>query len=402
MMNLNAIQQFKTKVEHELTSRILPFWMEKTVDLKHGGFYGKMANDLRIYPNAQKGCILHSRILWTFACAYRLFKDDQYRKTAKHAFDYLVKYFWDERDSGLFLKVNHRGRVADPRKVVYNLAFGIYGFSEYYRATGEKEALDRAIRLYRLIEEYCHDNVNRGYFELCSRDWRINHDLHLTRKELNDKRSMNTHLHLLEAYTNLLRAWDNEQLRQSISELIEVFDNLIIHPETYHFEPFFDESWNSKIKNVSFGHDIEGSWLLYEAATVLKDEALFNRIKDLSVKMAQKAYEEGLDPEYGGLFNELENGVLKDNKVWWVQCEAMVGFFNAFQLSGAEHFWEAAYGIWRFSEQYLFDKVNGEWFWEVSRDGKPNDKHYKVGPWKCPYHNGRACMELITRIAIQL
>jgi mannobiose 2-epimerase len=398
MLNLNTIQQLKTDVANELTGRLLPFWMEKTVDLKHGGFYGKMDNDLHVHSNAEKSCILYSRILWTFACAYRLFKDEQYLITAKRAFDYLLKYFWDDQYSGLYLMVDYRGKAYEPRKLVYNLSFGIYGFSEYYRATGEKEALDRAIRLYRLIEEYCHDNINRGYFEACSRDWRLINDLHLTRKKLHEKKSMNTHLHLLESYTNLLRIWDDEQLQQSIRELIEVFHRFIIDPSTCHFKLFFDEFWDSKLDTVSFGHDIEGSWLLYEAAKVLGDEALLGKVKYRALEMAEKIYHEGLDAQYGGLFNELEKGVLNTTKIWWVQCEAMVGFFNAFELTGEARFWDTVYDIWKFNEHYLFDKIHGEWFAEISRDSKVNDKYYKVGPWKCPYHNGRACMELITRI----
>lgn len=398
MLSLDTIQQFKRDVDNELTGRLLPFWMEKAVDSIHGGFYGKIFNDLRIDHQAEKSCILHSRILWTFASAYRLFKDTPYLATANRAFDYLLKYFWDDQYSGLYLLVDQEGEVTESRKLVYNQAFGIYGFSEYYRATGARAALDRAIELYRLIEAHCHDNANRGYFEGCDRDWRLTDNLHLTRRNLNEKKSMNTHLHLLEAYTNLLRVWNNEDLRKSIYELLEVFDSYIIDPETRHFKPFFDESWNSKLNSISFGHDIEGSWLLYEAATVLKDEVLLGGIKNLAVAIAQKVYEEGLDPQYGGLFYELEDGVLTAKKVWWVQCEAMVGFFNAFQLTGAGHFGKVARDIWRFSEQYQFDKKNGEWFAELSRDGKPDNEYYKVGPWKCPYHNGRACMEISVRI----
>lgn len=397
-MNLETIRQLKSEIEKELTGGILSFWMEKTPDLKYGGFIGKMDNNLRNYPRAEKCCILNSRILWTFSSAYRLLKDDRYRAVAERAYDYLVKYFWDVRYSGLFLMVNHRGRVTDPRKLVYNLAFGIYGFSEYYRATGNGEVLDRAIRLYRLIEEFCHDPINQGYFEACSRDFRSIADMHLTHLKLHEKKSMNTHLHILEAYTNLLRAWDDQGLRQSIRELIGIFERSIIDPQTGHFKLFFDEFWNSKLDTISYGHDIEGSWLLYEAAITLQDESLTNQVKSRVVDMAGKIYREARDDQYGGIFYEMENGILSAKKVWWVQCEAMVGFFNAFQLTGETCYLDAIIPIWKFIRQFLVDNQYGEWYYEVSRDGKPNDNIYKVGPWKCPYHSGRACMELMARI----
>ena len=397
-MNLKEIQQLKSEIEQELTGGILPFWMEKTPDHKYGGFIGRMDNNLRVYPKAKKCCILYSRILWTFAAAYRLRHDERYLAMADRAYDYLLKYFWDERYSGLYLLVNHRGRVAEPRKLVYNLSFGIYGFSEYYRATGNGEALDRAIHLYRLIEEYCHDNVNGGYFEACSRDWRLITSMHLTRRILHEKKSMNTHLHILEAYTNLLRVWDDPGLRQSIRQLIGIFEASIIDSQTGHFKIFFDEYWNSKLDSVSYGHDIEGSWLLYEATQTLNDEAVLNRVKARVIDMVERIYQEARDDRYGGIFYELEDGELNTKKVWWVQCEALVGFYNAYQLTGESRYLDAISPIWKFARQFLMDQQYGEWYYEVSRDGKPNEKYYKVGPWKCPYHSGRACMELMTRM----
>lgn len=399
MFTSNSILQFKAEIEAELTGRIMLFWMERTMDEGNGGFYGQIANDLKINKEAAKGCILNSRILWTFAAAYRIFKNDSYRTVADRAYEYLLSHFWDNQYFGLYFMLDHRGVVIDPRKQLYNLAFGIYGLSEYYRATGIKESLRRAIQLFQLIEQHYYDRVNKGYYEACSRDWLLTYDMRLSKKDLNEKKTMNSHLHLMEAYTNLLRVWDNDQLRHSLDELIQVTINHIISPQTCHFNLFFDESWNPKLNMISFGHDIEGSWLLTEAATVMGDEKLFNIVKEKTVKMAQKVYEEGLDNEYGGLFNEFIDEVLQDpSKVWWPQCEAMVGFINAFELTGKEYFLKAAYQIWRFIDRYLVDRVNGEWFGEVSRDGKPNQTHDKVGPWKCPYHNGRACMEIISRL----
>jgi mannobiose 2-epimerase len=392
-------QQFKSELEQELIARILPFWMEKTVDVENGGFYGQIFNNLMIDKKAEKGCILNSRILWTFSSAYRVFKDKRYLAIARRAYEYLLEYFWDPEFGGLYFTIDNLGRVVNSHKQVYNLSFGIYGFSEYYRATGVPESLDRAIRLFWLIEQNCYDSGNMGYFEARSRDWTSIDDKQLSLMDLNEQKSMNTHLHLLESYTNLLRVWDNAQLRNQLHELIKVAVTYLIEPQTSHFKLFFDERWNSKGDLISMGHDIEGSWLLYEAAGVLGDGDLSAKVKNIAVAMAQRVYEEGIDPEYGGLFNELENGILRSNvKIWWPQCEAMVGFFNAFQLTGDKHFWEAAHGIWQFIQRYLLDKENGEWFGETTREGIPIKNYYKVGPWKCPYHNGRACMELIARL----
>lgn len=393
------LQEINLEMSRELSERILPFWMERAVDYEHEGFYGRIANDLKVYREAEKGCILNSRILWTFASAYRMLKNEAYLAIAKRAFEYLLNYFWDEQYAGLFFMVDFRGRVTCDRKQVYNLAFGIYGLSEYYRATGEREALNRAIRLFHLIEEHCYDQANRGYLEACARDWSLTDELRLSPKDLNEKKSMNTHLHLLEAYTNLFRVWQDERLREKLRELLKVMLTRVIDPETNHFKLFFDERWNSKAEIVSFGHDIEGSWLLCDAAEALGDEQLLGSVRERAVEMARKVYEEGIDTEYGGLYNEVEVGMKPDTrKIWWPQCEAVVGFINAHQLTGREDFSEAAFQIWRFCDRFLLDKIYGEWFYSVTREGSPIQTDDKVGPWKCPYHNGRACMEVMSRL----
>lgn len=399
MLAKEDIQQFKAEVERELTGRILPFWSEKTIDLENSGFYGRISNDLVIQREANKSCILNSRILWTFAAAYRIFKDPAYRRVADRAYDYLVDYFWDDQYSGLFFTLDYQGKVIDPRKQLYNLAFGIYGLSEYYRATGIGESIKLAIQLYHLIEERFYDSQNKGYYEACSREWRLIDDMRLSPRDLNAKKTMNSHLHLMEAYTNLLRVWEDDGLRHSLDELIRTLVERIIDPETFHFNLFFDENWNPQTKTVSLGHDIEGSWLLTEAASLLGEEKTRNDLTKLSVEMARAVYEAGRDRENGGLYNELSAGVAREKvKIWWPQCEGMVGFINAYELTGEEPFLEGAYQIWRFIDRFLIDRKNGEWFGEVFEEGLPNPDHDKVGPWKCPYHNGRACMEVLARL----
>jgi mannobiose 2-epimerase len=383
-----------------LLQDILPFWINHTLDHRDCGFLGRISTNLRVVKDAPKAGVLNSRILWTFSAAYRLYRDDAYRVLADRAFDYMLKYFWDYRYSGLYFTVDANGAVGDTRKHLYNLAFGIYGLSEYYRATGNYESLDRAIRMFKLIEERCYDPDNRGYLEAFTREWHPAADLRLGGGDMNESKSMNTHLHLLEAYTNLFRVWPDERLRRALAELIEVMAQKIADSQTGHFRLYFDEAWNPKSGRISFGHDIEGSWLLCEAAEAISEKDILTSTRALAVRMAEAVYGEGLDPECGGLFNEQEDGCVLDEgaKVWWVQCEALVGFLNAFQLTGKPCFFDAALAIWKFSVEYLSDKVHGEWYDTVSRQGKPDESLDKVGPWKCPYHNGRACMEAVSRL----
>lgn len=371
----------------------------KAVDKEKGGFYGEISNNLSVDKDSPKGCILNSRILWTFSAVYQKYDDRRYLDIAARAYDYLLKYFWDSQFEGLYFMVDDQGKVMNSDKLVYNLAFGIYGLSEYFRASKVPESLEKAMKLYNLIEKNCYDQFNQGYFEACTREWALKEDMQLSPRDLVAKKSMNTHLHLLEAYTNLFRVWKHPILKDKLQELIQVMEDYIINQENYHFKLFFDEQWNSKINTLSYGHDIEGSWLLYEAAEVLGEPNLLHTVRDISIAMAQKVLDEGIDQEYGGLYNEIENGVLKNaDKAWWPQCEAMVGFFHAYHLTGKHNFLEAVYQIWDFTAHHLLDYEYGEWFGETSREGTPSQEYYKVGPWKCPYHNGRMCLELISRI----
>lgn len=396
---ISSINKFLTEVENEVKGNILPFWMNHVVDRENGGFYGRITNELEILREAEKGSILNARIMWTYSAAYRALKDPEYLRIAARAYDYIIKYFWDNEYSGLFWMLDCNGNVVNTRKQIYNQAFGIYGFSEYYRATGDTESLNKAVQLFRAIEEKSYDSQNKGYFEALSREWQPIEDMRLSTKDMNEKKSMNTHLHILEGYTNLYRVWKDEGLERKLRELIDVTINHIIDPQTHHFKLFFDECWNSKVDMISFGHDIEGSWLLYEAAEVLGDKNLMNVIKSISIKMAQKTYEEGIDTEMGGLYDESEGGrLVHTDKIWWGQAEAMVGFLNAFELTSEEHFFDAASDMWRFITNYIVDKENGDWFWKTTREGSAYKDCFKVEPWKCPYHSARACFEVISRL----
>jgi mannobiose 2-epimerase len=393
----------RQRVETELLSDILPFWLTCTFDAVHGGFRGQIANDLTVDPHAAKGLILNARILWTFSKAFSVYKLPVYLAAAHRAYEYICRYFWDDEFGGVYWMVDFQGNPADTKKRIYGQAFTVYALAEYAHATGENEPIERAMSLVAQIELAGHDDAHGGYFETYERDWTLAKDQRLSDVDMDEKKSMNTHLHLLEAYATLLRNHEDETVRLRLRELIEVFLKCIVNPATQHFILFFDEKWRARSNKISFGHDIEGSWLLCEAAEVLGDAEVLSRVRGTAVKMAQAVFEQGLDAD-GGLLYEAEmtaesrTEIVDSDKHWWPQAEAVVGFLNAYELSGGEHFLHAAQRSWEFVEKHIVDHDHGEWFWLVSRQGVPDAERDKVGPWKCPYHNSRTCFEVMERL----
>jgi len=395
-MDKKSLLEFKKSVEKE-RDNILAFWPKETIDQENGGFYGEMTNDLSIVEKAPKGLILNARLLWTYSLAYWELGNKEYLALINRAYDYLINNFWDKEYSGMYWMLDYQGKPLDTKKQIYGEAFGIYGLSEFYRATGEEKALKRAVDLFNLIEEHSYDNENKGYIEACNRDWSMKEDMSLSAKDMNEKKSMNTHLHILEAYTNLYRVWENDQLHMKLQELIEVTIDYIVNNQTYQFILFMDEYWNSKSELVSYGHDIEGSWLLYEAAEVLGDKELLGRVENVSIKMAEATINEGL-AEDGSIYYEREGEELDTDRHWWPQAENVVGFVNAYQLTGENRYLDAAYKCWQFIEEYVVDDQHGEWFAILNGDKKPYPDKLKVEAWKSSYHNGRCCFEVINRL----
>lgn len=389
---------WRDEMETELKDNILSFWMKHTLDEEHGGFVGEIDNQMNIIPGAGKSLVLNARILWTFASAYRLYGNSEYLIMAERAHNYLLQYFTDSEYGGYYWMVDAQGAPAERKKQIYGQAFAIYALSEFHHATGRQDVLDQAVALFRLVEKYGYDPEYKGYIEALSEEWQMTENLSLSSKDMNEKKSMNTHLHVLEGYTGLYRVWKSEELRIKLAELIHVMLDHIIDSDGRHFHLFLDEAWNVKSDHISYGHDIEGSWLLFEAAEVLGDEELLHRVRTVALSMAEATLAEGIDTD-GGIWNEADgNGLLDKNKDWWPQAEAVVGFYNAFQLSGDTRYRDAAEAAWRFTDKYMVDHTFGEWYWAVDEALQPLAHAAKVSAWKCPYHNSRACFEMIGRL----
>ena len=387
----------KSCAERELLENILPFWLNKTIDEEHGGFYGGIDVDGNVIPQYHKSSVITARILWTFSSVYLAYPEKKYLDMAHRAYEYLYNYFWDNEHGGMFWHVDYAGNPADTKKQVYSQAFAVYALCEYYRAVPDKKILDKAVAMYRLLEEKAFDAEYNGYFEVFARDWSPLAGEKMLADDVICDKSMNTHLHVLEAYTNLARVWDDKIIREKLANLIGVTIKHIVNPGTYHFDMFFDRQWNSKVNRLSYGHDIEGSWLLYEAAEELGIPAVLEQARDVSLKMAS-AVLKGTSGTPALIYETEPGGPTDDDYVWWVQAEAVVGYISAYQLSGNEDFLARAYEIWDFTDKYVIDKENGEWFRRLSFDTrKPVANLKKADEWKGPYHNGRMCLEIIKR-----
>ena len=381
-----------------LMGNILPFWLEKTIDRENGGFYGRIDGHGVLHKEAEKGAILNARILWTFSAAYRVLRKPEYLEAATRAKDYVIAHFYDKEFGGTYWSLDYLGQPKDTKKQFYAIGFMIYGLSEYARATGDKEALDYAIRLFDTIESHSFDRENNGYIEACTREWGEIADMRLSDFDANYPKSQNTHLHIIEPYTNLFRVWKDERLERALRNLINIFTDHILNPVTHHLDLFFENDWTRGAGHLeSYGHDIECSWLMHEAALVLGDKDVLAKVEPV-VQMVAKASEKGLNAD-GSMIHEanLDTGHVDDDLHWWVQAETVVGFFNIYQYFGDETALDKAERCWQYIKDNLIDRENGEWYWSRHADGTLNTDDDKAGFWKCPYHNGRMCLEIIER-----
>ena len=418
----------KQEMQDVLQNNILRFWLDKMQDQEHGGFYGRIDGSGVLHPEAEKGAILNARILWSFSAAYRVLGNQEYLEAATRAKDYIIEHFIDKEYGGVYWSLDYKGEPLDTKKQFYAIGFAIYGLTEYARATGDREALEYALDLYDCIEEHAFDREHNGYIEACTREWGKIADMRLSELDANYPKSQNTHLHIIEPYTNLLRCLKELRAQEScnyvpvlgsvlpvgvtvpvellarvegsVRNLIEIFTDYILNPETHHLDLFFEMDWTRGAGRLeSYGHDIECSWLMHEAALVLGDQKVLDKVEKIIVQVA-KASEKGLRPD-GSMIHEanLDTGHVDDDLHWWVQAENVVGWYDIYQYYGDEDALKKAVRCWQYIKENLVDTINGEWFWSRHPDGTLNTVDDKAGFWKCPYHNSRMCLEIIERNA---
>jgi cellobiose epimerase len=387
-------KQMRDSIDRELQYNLLPFWRERSLDPVGGGFVAEMANDGTLNSKAPKGLILNARLLWTFSSLYCELADKRDLALAHRAFDYLAKYFYDRNGGGYGWRVGPDGLVLDNSKKIYGQAFCIYALSEYYRATGNAEVLRTAIEICDRIERHAHDVNYGGYIEVLAKDWSPANDLRLSDKDMDVAKSMNNHLHILEAYTNLFRVWPDSALAERLKELIRLFGSKML-TSAGHFNLFFDADWSIRSNSYTYGHDIEGAWLLYDAAEALKDEEMQQKASEWVITIARAVGSEAVDRE-GGLAYEGRGGAVIDSgREWWPQAEGILGFWCAYRISGDKKYAEIAEGLWEFIQRRVVDKVQGEWFWRVFPDGSADPKEPKISEWKDPYHGVRMCLRML-------
>ena len=391
---LLAAQALASQVKKELTENILPYWINKMCK-PEGGFYGQINGSEELVADAPVGNIMTARVLWTFASAYRILGNQEYLEMALRAKKLLLEKFVDPEFGGTYWSINADGTPLDTKKQIYAIAFSIYGLSELNRATGDAEALEYAIKLFRSIEDHSFDAEKDGYFEAFTRTWEKIEDMRLSDKDANESKTMNTHLHILEAYTCLYRVWKNPLLEKQLRGLIEIFENRIL-AEDGHLKLFFNDDWHCGYDIFSYGHDIEASWLLHESALVLGDPAELARV-EARVPGIVAASTEGFTPEGGMIYEKMGDHIDADRH-WWVQAEAAVGYFNLWEHFGDQTGLENAIHCWEYIKKEIIDHENGEWVWSRRPDGSVNTVEDKAGFWKCPYHNGRMCLEIIERV----
>ena len=421
------VKTMKSEMQDVLETNILRFWIDKMVDRENGGFYGRIDGSGVLHPEAEKGAILNARILWTFSAAYRVLGNPEYLEMATRAKEYFIEHFIDKEYNGVYWSVDYKGQPLDTKKQFYAIGFAIYGLSEYARATSDHEALDYALQLYDCVEEHALDTLYNGYIEACSRDWQPMADMRLSDFDANFPKSQNTHLHIIEPYANLYRCLKEMQaaascdyvpvigsvlpigitvptetlveVEGSLRNLIHIFTDHILNPETHHLDLFFEMDWTRGAGQLeSYGHDIECSWLMHEAALVLGDTDVLAKVEAV-VKVVAKASEKGLRPD-GSMIHEanVDTGPVDDDLQWWVQAENVVGWFNIWQHFGDTDALGRAFKCWEYIKENLIDYEGGEWFWSRHPDGSLNTVDDKAGFWKCPYHNSRMCLEIIERL----
>lgn len=389
----NHFAGLQSEFRQELIA-IADWWLSNTVDHEQGGFYGEVTIHNVPVKNASKGIILNSRILWFFSEAARELQADKYRQAAQRAYDYIVEHFFDKEHGGVYWELDAQGNAINTKKQVYAQAFTIYALTAFYQLTQNAQVLARALACFELLEKNTIDREREGYFEAFTRDWGIIEDVRLSDKDLNFPKSQNTHLHVLEAYTTLNKIHPTPEIAAALKYNIELFDKYMIDKDTYHLRMFLDNDWKDHSPGFTYGHDIEASWLIAKALESLGDDAYTKALMPMLIRITDGTLTEGMgNNDHVIDAYDFASNMHQTDIVWWVQAEALVGFLFAYSETKEAKYLEAAETIWEFIKKFQIDKKNGEWFWLANRGNVQTNAHYKVGFWKCPYHNGRAMME---------
>ena len=383
----------KEAKEH-LCQVIIPFWKSLRDDV-HGGYYGFMDYELNLEKEAVKGCILNSRILWFFSSAYLALNDESLLEEAKHAYQFLINHCMDKVNGGVFWSLNYDGSPSDTTKHTYNQAFAIYALSVYYEATRDAAALEMAWRIFDLIETRCRDEI--GYMEAFDRGFHPVVNDKLSENGVIAHKTMNTLLHIFEAYTELYRVTGDQHVADRMKWILDQFAQKVYNPKLHRQEVFFDKHMNTILDLYSYGHDIETAWLVQRGVEVLGDTSYEKRMTPIIKDLTENTYKEAFDGR--ALYNECERGVVDRHRVWWVQAEALLGFLNGWQIDPKRtEYRDAVKALWNYINNYFVDRRKGsEWFWLVSEEDRPVEGKPIVEQWKCPYHNGRMCLEIIRR-----
>ncbi|HEX3021208.1 MAG TPA: AGE family epimerase/isomerase [Lachnospiraceae bacterium] len=381
------------EVKDMLVERIIPFW-RNLKDTEYGGYYGLLDYNLHLQRTAEKGCILNSRILWFFSNAYMTLGDKMLLEDARHSFDFMVDHCFDKENGGVYWSLNYDGSVKDSTKHTYNQAFAIYALSSFYDASKEEKALVLAKELFHVVETKCKDEV--GYLEAFKKDFSPANNDKLSENGILAEKTMNTLLHVFEAYTELYRVSHMPEVKEQLVFILDTIANKIYNKDLTRQEVFFDRNLNPILDLHSYGHDIETAWLVDRGCEVLQDEEITKRMSVITLALTKKIY----DIAYvnHSVLNECDRGKVNTLRIWWVQAEGVVGFLNGYEKTGKEEYLQAAADIWNFIKEFVLDKREGsEWFWAVDENGIPLKGKPIVEPWKCPYHNGRMCFEVIRR-----
>lgn len=388
------MKELKTEIREHLQQSIIPFWKSLRDDT-YGGYYGYMGYDRKIDRQAVKGCILNSRITWFFASAYLTLGDESLLLEAKHGFEFMKEFCLDKKYGGVLWSVRYDGTPEDTTKHTYNQAFSIYALSAYYEASKDEESIKLAEELYELIEEKCTDEG--GYLEAFDQKFCPMENDKLSENGVIADRTMNTLLHVFEAYTEFYRVTGKKEVKERLEWMMDLIADKIYNPKLHRQEVFFDSAYNTLIDLHSYGHDIETAWLVDRGVEIVGNPAYEAKMTPVTKDLTRQIYETA----YKGhsLANECERGVVDTDRVWWVQAEAIVGFLNGYQKDKTKpEYLKAARDIWQYIKTHLIDTRGGsEWYWLLDKEGRPYENKPIVEPWKCPYHNGRMCMEVIRR-----